>query len=239
MGNKYNNLKEGNARSGAHRDRPRFFTAKKVITFSVIIAIALFGAVDIFVDPPAWWRFERQQDKKAILDYVRNNYPDAFERKRGQFPLQMPAGPHKFSVMHFELDGINFHVGAEYGKVIFDCYPDAKATAQFDKIIFDGFMKPRNLNAGIKYTFKDDYEGNSPYIGGLDIEITIIDQGSTPREVGWIYDFYKFWSNEGDFLKEYRVDIFVYSGNEEKAHLVFFNDSEFADENEFYAAIYD
>lgn len=219
----------------------KHFNCKKhrnlIIALSIVFILILFLVVDIFVDPPAFWRTERQQDKKAILEYVESTYPNAIKRKGGSFPLQLPAGPHEYSVMYFELDDIEFHIGAEYGKVIFDCYPDAKAIAQFDKIIFEGFLKPRNLNAGVKYTFKDNYEGNSPYIGSLDIDITIIDQGATPQEVGWLYDFYQFWLAEGAFLKEYRIDIYIFENQIEKAHIIYDNEVDFFNEDEFYSTL--
>lgn len=226
-----------NAPNEKSRKKP-FFTKKKIIVLSILFIFVFLFVWDNFIDPPAWWRSGCQQDKKAILEYVRNNYPDTIKRKGSSFPYQLPAGPHPFNVMDFELDGINFYISARDGKVAVDGYCEARATAQFDKIIRDGFLKPRKINAAANYHFRDNYRETYPYTGGLGLEIQIIDQGATPQEIGWLYDFYKYWTKEGAFLKEYRVDILIYENHEEKAHIIFFDDSDFSDENELYAALY-
>ena len=180
-------------------------------------------------------RFERQQDKGAILEYVKENYPDA-KRKGSEFPFQQIAGPYPFSIMTFELDGIKFDVVAKYGSVVADGYPNARACAQFDKIIQDGFLKPQGIDETVHYSFGDDYEEVYPYTGSLSIYIQVNDQGSTAREVGWLYEFYEFWKVEGAFLKDYRVDIDIYEDKKEKSHITYYNDSKFANEDEFYSA---
>lgn len=217
--------------------KKQFFTKKKIIVLSALLAIIAFCVWDNFINPPAFWRADRQQDKAAILEYVKDNYPDTIKRKGGKFPFQLPAGPQPYSVMDFELDGIKFYISARDGKVAIDGYPKARATAQIDEIIQDGFLKPRNITASTDYNFRDSYRETYPYTGGLGVEISIIDQGSTPQEIGWLYDFYEFWKKEGAFLKEYRVDILIFENHNEKAHIIYFSDSTFADETELYSAL--
>lgn len=156
---------------------------KKIIITSSIIAIIIGLCVwDIAFDPPAFWRTERIQDKRAILAYVKEKYPDAVQNKRGKFPLQMPAGPFEDSVMYFKLDDIEFFVSARFGQMVLDGYSGARAIAQFDKIIQDGFMKPNGIIAKTTYTFVDSYD-MYPYTGDLGVTIRIFDQGSTPEEI--------------------------------------------------------
>lgn len=150
-----------------------------IILLSVASIIIGFTIWDIFIDPPAWWRFERQQDKLVILEYAERNYPNA-KNTGGLFPIQKIAEVHRASTMYFELDGIEFSISAEYGEIVEDNYPKARACAQFDKIIKDGFLKPRGITAYTNYGFVDNYYEIYPYTGGLAVELTIWDQGSTP-----------------------------------------------------------
>ncbi len=220
--------------STAKWTKKRFFTRGRIIVLSIISAVILLGIWDIFIDPPAWWRFERQQDKRAILAYVEEKYPNA-KSKGSKFPFQRMVGPYPASIMYFELDGVNFHVAAKRGSVISDGYSQARACAQFDKIIQDGFLKPMGKEANTHYRFVDDYD-IYPYTGSLVVCLTIRDQGSTPKEVGWLYDFYKYWKNEGDFLKSYSARIDIVVNDEIVYHINYNNSSEFPNEDSFYAA---
>lgn len=180
------------------------------------------------------WQAEHRTNKKAILEYVQEKYPNS-KRKGGNFPMQKFPEFHKASTMYFELDEIEFGISAEYGEIVEDNYPKARACAQFDKIIQDGFLKPRNIVSSIHYSFQDDYRKTYPYTGGLYIELRA--RGSSPQEVGWLYDFYKYWKKEGAFLREYQVSIPIYENDVKKIfYVIIKNDSEFSSEDEFYSA---
>lgn len=206
-----------------------------ITLLSVAVGLILFQIYDIFIDPPAWWRFERQQDKRVILDYVKSNYPDA-KKIGGLFPVPKIAQSHRASTMYFKLDDVEFSVSAEYGKVVEDNYPRDRATVQFDKIIQDGFLKPRGITAYTHYEFADSYKEMYLYTGGLDVQLTISDQGSTLEDIIWLYDFYKYWKEEGVFLTEYTVCIRIVEKGETLYHIYYDDTDEFSDESEFYAA---
>ena len=238
MNKENNDMQISSDRTDTQKERRHFFTKKRIIALSVVAALILFNVFDIFIDPPAWWRFERQEDKRAMLKYVKDNYPDTIKILDMSFPVQLPAGgSHQASGMQLELDGVVFGVGAEYGKVIFDNYYYRKAATQFDKIIKDGFFNPRNITASLDYSFTDNYETAAPYTGGLELEIIIVDQGATAREVGWIYDFYKFLQNEGAFLRDYKVWILIYQKEEENERIIWDKETVFSDELDFFYAI--
>lgn len=177
-----------------------------IVIFSAVLIFVVYTILDTNLNPPGWWRFERQQDKLVILEYVERNYPNA-KNTGGLFPIQKIAEVHRASTMYFELDGIEFSISAEYGEIVEDNYPKARACAQFDKIIKDGFLKPRGITAYTNYGFVDNYYEIYPYTGGLAVELTIWDQGSTPQEIDWLYDFYKYWKKEGESLRLYSVSI--------------------------------
>ncbi len=236
MNTENNDMQISSDRTDTQKERRHFFTKKRIIALSVVAALILFNVFDIFIDPPAWWRFERQEDKRAMLKYVKDNYPDTIKILDMSFPVQLPAGPHQDSSMQLELDGVTFYIIAHYGEVVFDAYYYRKADTQFDKIIKDGFFNPRNITASLDYSYMDNYKTSAPYTGGLELEIKIYDQGETAREVG-LYDFYKFWQNEGAFLRDYKVWVLIYQNKVQKGMIIWDKETVFSDEDEFYYAI--
>lgn len=199
MAEEYNNRQENNTQAGTGQKRHVFFTKKKIVL--LIVAILIFFEIwDIFINPPAWWRFERQQDKKAILSYVEENYPDA-KRLGGEFPLQLPAGPFEPSIMYFELDGINFSIYSQDGKVTNDTYFAVKAEKFIREKYIDDFMKSRGLSPEIKIYFMGGIDVELPNFTGVvsvDIVQKYVDGCSTPNQVGWFYDFYEYWMKNCD-----------------------------------------
>ncbi|MBD5128573.1 MAG: hypothetical protein HDT43_01395 [Ruminococcaceae bacterium] len=138
-----------------------FRITKKVIVRSVIILIIILLFVwDAFIDAPPIWHF-RQVDKQAIIQYQREHYPGAKVAK-SNFPfLGNPGlvGVPVDSSMTFEYNDIEFVIAAKNGEISADGYPEARTIAQFDKIIKDGFLKPRQITSAVPlYTFYDDYK---------------------------------------------------------------------------------
>lgn len=225
-----------NAFQNSGAPKRRFMTKGKIIALSIVAVIVLLSVWDIFIDPPAFWHF-RQADKQAIVQYQRQHYPGAKVIERNYPFLGNPhlVGVPVSSTMTFEYNGVKFVIAAQDGKISRDGYHEARATAQFDKIIKDGFLKPRKINSSVTYDFQDNYRETYPYTGSLYIELRA--RGSTPQEVGWLYDFYKYWKTAGSFLKEYRVNILIYESDVKvRCAVVIKNDSEFASEDEFYSA---
>lgn len=183
------------------------------------------------------WQYQARQNRKAILEYARNTYPGAKIIRECYPSTKFNPTNKPYDLIWFEFDGVDFYIAARNGKVDYDDdnYPEARATAQFDKIIKDGFLKPRKINSSVIYSFQDDYRKTYPYTGCLYIELRA--RGSTPQEVGWLYDFYKYWKTEGSFLKEYQVNILIYESDVKvRCAVVITNDSEFANKDEFYSA---
>lgn len=235
-------------RSGGNKTFRDFFTKKVVIVLSIIILLFVW---DIYIDPPAWWRFKRQADKNVILNYVKKTYPDTIKRKGGKFPLQLPAGPFEHSVMYFELDGVNFSIYAQDGKVTSDTYYEAKAEKFIREKFIDDFVNERGISPDIKIDFLHHNHGgirdNSLYdIYGFDgtIQIKItqerINGVFTPKEVGWFYDFYQYWMEKCD-VPNCAVYLYYLQNNEYVTNLVdyriwFKRDKKtFSGESDFYA----
>lgn len=180
------------------------------------------------------WQWGARKNKQVILDYAAEHYPDARFVEAHYNTAQFFIWNNFRDGIAFELDGMKFNIIAEGGKILADGYPKARACKQFDKIIQDGFLKPRGIAAQTDYFFSDNYEEIYPYTGGLGVTVRIRDQGATPQEIGWLYDFYKYWKENADSLRSYSVEIDIAAG--EDHHEIWFNkSSEFANEREFYA----
>lgn len=196
----------------------------------VIVAVLLILNANLLLP----WQWESLKNKRAILEYAHKNYPDA-KIVEQSYDYGFKMRPRRSDVICFKWDDIEFYVSAIDGKVKRDEYPEARTTAQFDKIIKDGFLKPRQIKSSLSYTFYDGY--TYPYTGELEVEMRISSEGVIPQKIDWLYDFYKYWKKEGAFLKEYRVYLVLYKTSSERdSYILFKNDTEFFNENEFYAA---
>ncbi|MCH5206949.1 MAG: hypothetical protein J1F09_08340, partial [Oscillospiraceae bacterium] len=127
------------------------------------------------------------------------------------------------------------YVSAEGGEIFFDSYNGMRIYAQFDAIIQDGFMKPNGIIASTTYNIVDSYD-IYPYTGRLGVIIYIIDQGSTPEEIGCLYDFFNYWKSEGAFLERYSVGISIVENHTRLYYINYSKEADFPSEAEFYAA---
>lgn len=121
----------------------------------------------------------------------------------------------------FEENGFQYEVS--YGhrsKTIIDEYKKAKLTNDVKVFINEEFFKPRgieNVNVSCRFHFNSPSEFPiewSEYDDSYTVKLDIYDQGSTPREVGWIYDFYKFWNENLDFPPQWYLSLYIWSARE-------------------------
>ncbi len=209
-----------------------------IVVFAIIFtAIGFLVFCDIAMLYP--WQYQARLNRKAILEYVRSAYPEAIIIEEHYQTMKFNPTNKPHDVIWFELDGVKFYVAACDGIVNFDDdgYPEARATAQFDKIIKDGFLRPKQITSAVpSYTFYDGYK-KYPYTGELEVELDIVGEGVIPQKVEWLYDFYKYWKKEGTFLKEYRVYLILYETNSKRdSYILIENESDFADESQFYSS---
>lgn len=213
-------------------------TKKKrlIILLSIAAIVSAVGIVLILQANLLFpWQAEHRANKKALLEYVQEKYPNSVIKSEN-YPSQKYLEFHKASTMYIELDGIEFSISAEYGEIVEDNYQKARACAQFDKIIKDRFLKPRGITAYTNYGFVDNYNEIYPYTGGLSVELTIYEQGTTPQEIGWLYDFYKYWKKEGELLRLYSVSIVIVADEQRMCHIDYREFDDFPNEEMFYSA---
>lgn len=214
----------------------RKFRFRRILKFAILFTLIVSSILlcnGLLLFP---WQRGARRNKQIILEYAKLNYPEAEVVE--QYYSALDYNPFKSlpdDYIIFKQDSLKFGIFARSGKITIDDYPRIKTIAQFDKIIQDGFFKPQGIVVQTQYHFSDDYYALYPYTGGLGVTLRIRDQGSTPQEIGCLYDFYKYWSEEGDSLKSYSVfiDIVV---NDIHLYEVRFNDSDiFTSEKEFNA----
>lgn len=180
------------------------------------------------------WQWGARKNKQIILDYAAEHYPNAEFVESHYNTAQFFIWNNFRDGITFELDGIEFNIIAKGGDILADGYPKARVCKQFDKIIQDGFLKPRGIVAQTEYNFSDNYDEIYPYTGGLGVILRVSNQGTTPQEIGWLYDFYKYWKENADFLKSYSVYIEIWIDKDH--HTMRYDKSDtFASEREFYA----
>lgn len=201
---------------------------------AIVLIVGVIALCNFLMLLPWQWGARRNRD--VILKYAEEHYPDAKIICKELNSAKFFIWNNFEDCIVFDFDDLEFGITAEGGKILADGYCGARAIAQFDKIIRDGFLKPRGITAYTSYRFQDNYYEIYPYTGGLSVRITIWDQGLTPEEVGWLYDFYKYWRSEGDFLTSYSVRIDIVANDDVVYHIDYLNDDEYSDETAFYSA---
>ena len=224
---------------------------KKIIAVLFVAVIIGFTVWD-FVDAPPFWHF-RQADKKVILEYQSQHYPGA-KVVKSNFPLlgnPSLVGVPVESSMTFEYDGVEFVIAAQDGELKRDYFPFAKAKLKIVNVI-DEFIKTHGIeNEGnikidvifdllhvksMLYPFDEPpTEDLSKYNHRVDIEIIIKGEYNSPKDVGWLYDCYKYWIIE-NILPNYSLTFKVVSNNEVLHNACFYNDYEVSSESAFYSS---
>lgn len=98
-------------------------------------------------------------------------------------------------------------------------------------------MNPRGLSARVGYSFLEPCGDSYPFTGSLGVEMKIESGALSPREVGWLYDFYKYWNSSVDYLNYYHLYIGITENNVEKFYIAFYSSEEsFDNEDDFYSA---
>ncbi len=180
------------------------------------------------------WQKGARRNKQVILEYAAEHYPDAEILEQKFNSAHFFVWNNILDCIIFKYDNLEFGITAEAGEILVDGYYQARVNAQFDRIIQDGFFKPRGITAQTHYGFSDNYYEEYPYTGGLGLIVRIRDQGTTPQEIGWLYDFYKYWNEKAAFLDSYSVFIDIVADNVHLHEVRFIDSDVFTSAEEFY-----
>lgn len=160
--------------------------------------------------------------RKALIEYVREEHPNSEIVKE-----HIRYGQTGFAIIfevypdcHIICEENGFQYEVRYGhrsKTIIDEYKKEKLTNDVRVYIDEEFFKPRGIE---NVDVRCDYHFNSPselpnewseYDDSYTVNFHIFDQGSTPQEVGWMYEFYKFWKRNSDFPPEWYLSFNICS----------------------------
>ena len=173
-----------------------------------LIAIAIFAGITAILHANLLlpWQDTARENMRAMKDYVNAYYPGGkIVKKVINTGKLIDFSPHFFDGIYIQYDGVEFYVSAKDGVVDTDTYVEEKMIQQFDKIIKDSFITPREIDANVRYSFhtRECY----PFKGVMSVYITTF--AESPEDAGWLYDFYRYWEKEGEFLEDYTVHLTV------------------------------
>ncbi len=204
------------------------------ITFSLIgIGLVVFCIWDIF-DPPLLWQFDKQANKRVMLEYVEEHYPGAKILDQA-YPVSLSTTNR--DVIIFKYQDVQFAVCAENGEVVSDNFTFNRASQKLDKIIIDGFLTPNNIDATINYVYANRIEPPEDlmeYNNDVTILVSIHDKDyASVNDVKWLYEFYEYWL-ENSIVPLWVLDYSVSMQNKELAWVQFSTDSLAENEDDFY-----
>ncbi len=204
------------------------------ITFSLIgIGLVVFCIWDIF-DPPLWWQFEKQANKRVMLEYAEEHYPGAKIVDQA-YPVSLSA--IKRDRIIFKYQDVQFVVCAQKGEVVSDSFAFSRASQKLDKIIIDGFLTPNNIDATINYAYAnmiEPPEDLTKYNNNVRIFISVHDKEyASANDIEWLYDFYEYWL-ENSIVPSWVLHYSVSLQNQKSTWVEFSYDRLAENENDFY-----
>ncbi|MBD5112880.1 MAG: hypothetical protein HDT42_10205 [Ruminococcaceae bacterium] len=226
--------------SAARQTKKSFFTKGRIIALSIAAVIIGLCIWDI-ADPPLWWQFQAQKNKRTVMKYVNEHYPGA--KLVQQHYRSTSIDPYEFRIdsFTFEWNDICFWIQVERERI-----SDFYWVAYADRKVYDSYLKSffetRNITAKISYpgystpTITSFFEENpeadiSQFEGKINLVIhpNIDDAHTTPESFGWLYDFYCHCKE--NITIRYSVNITC-----KNSSINFNNETVYNNEKEFYDA---
>lgn len=186
---------------------------KVLIIFFVAAAVVGVGLI-LNANMLFPWQWSAKANKKAALEYIADNFPTAKFTHADYKSTILITTAVPMDTFYFDLDGIEFSLITQSGKVQLDTYYEAKAEKYIRKNFIDDFMNERQLSPNIEITFTaprghrgtlgEDVLGDVySFEGSVTIMIKqdSIEGFSAPKDIGWFYDFYQYWIEKCDIPK--------------------------------------
>lgn len=217
----------------------------------LIIIIIVAGAFVLNANMLFPWQWNAKRNKRAVLEYITQHFPSAeiVDVDYKSTVLSWMSVP--MDTFYLKFDGIEFTLITQKGKVLRDTYHEAKAEKYIRENFIDSFMNERGLSPKVKISFiynSDDYgkirvdslDDIYGFGGSIDVKITQdnIDGIYSPKNVGWFFDFYQYWTENCD-LTNCSVYMYYHCNNCETNKSVYricFESGEmtYSDEKDFY-----
>lgn len=192
------------------------------------------------------WQYRARHNRKAILEYARDNYPGAKIVKEYYPTMEFNPTGNPYDAILFEFNGIKFYIRGRNGKVNYnnDGYGFALLANEIRERYLNTFFSWRGLSydPNINFFNYDNYwpqrdaELNTfPGFIRLDFIFEYESDKQFPRDFDWLYDFYCYWKEvcptDGFSLR------FCYRINKNTfCQLNCDSKSEFANEDDFYSS---
>ncbi len=210
---------------------------KHLVIISSILSILIALNVWDFLDPPMWWQHMAQDNKRAILAYVNENYPGAEIMRQSYSSTHFnPTGiPHDFIV--FQYDNVQFSVAARKGEYVYDTFAESKASQFIENEYLYKFFNMGTIPQYQIYFRGKPCDDLSEYTGLVTLFLISSkkDGYNKPDDMAWAYDFYVFWK-ENCIIPQYVISFTLHLQNGESYGMDCSYDSNFSSEDEFYDA---
>lgn len=192
------------------------------------------------------WQWKAFNNKVAMRSYAKENYPGA--KIIGQHYETLEFNPWTRSIDRITIrwNDVEFSLATEDGSYIMDGYWHGVA----EKTIYDKFVSPflkqrkvsvdcEILASDFAHFLEENPNGDIADFDGWGTQIIIrpknkIGKG-TPRELGWLYDFYHY-CKENISLQSYRVTLIYPPLDKGGFYIHFTQDSHYNSAEEFYSA---
>ena len=219
----------------------RFNKKEKILSFVIVLCVLVSIGLIVWdhIDPPLWYHFEAQKNKRVIMEYAEEHFPKAKiveERYDSAIPF---LTSNRLDQIVFEQDGVRFAIWANDGEFWGENYLGSKAIQYIEREIIEKYLNSKGITA--LYDCSMPYgvpTGEVTEFEGIIIVKIIPDYEvgkDMPCQVEWLYDFYEYWQSESN-LKNYQVCI-EYRVNDDLYYVLRFQeDSAFASAEEFYNA---
>lgn len=225
--------------------------AKLTLIVLAIVTVVIAAIVILYKNYLMPWQIPLFKTRKALINYMkvtRPNYHIVKEEVKyyyttgGGFLPQPDTITPKASVVCNE-NGFEYSVIAFDGEVTRDNYASCKPGFEVEEFIEKEFMEPRGIeNVDFYCTFARDDELPSEwseYTGRFRVTVKIRGQGTTPQEVGWLWDFYKFWRDNQPFNPDWNLTFDIYYDTNTNASwdssISIHNTEKFGSKEEWYA----
>lgn len=187
----------------------------------IIAVIAVLGVLGKNYLLP--WQIPLFNTRQALVKYLKKTHPNYHIVEReveytyttgGGF-LPQPDTVKPCATFVCDEDGFRYTVHAFNGKVTGDTYARAKLGSEIEEFARQGFLEPRgieNVDFYFEFALDDDKLPSewSGYNSKFHVTLGVRGQGTTPQEVGWLWDFYEFWRDNQQFAPNWFLSFDIY-----------------------------
>ncbi len=215
---------------------------RRVIKITCVVGIIIFLHINLLFP----WQWRALNNKHAILNYARENYPGAKIIDQHYQTLEFVPGRSAIDSITFKWSDIEFAICTERGQNIQDNYWLGAAS----KTVYETFLAPFFTARDVKFDYEIIASDVALFLQeNPDSELANFDDGETqiiirpefikgashPRDLGWMYDFYCY-CKENTILQSYEITLIYPPLDKGEYYIHFTQSTNLKNDSEFYAA---